>query len=32
MAGNKNANVFPDPVAEIPIMSRPNNAIGHPWL
>ena len=32
MAGSKKASVFPDPVAEMPIMSRPNKAMGHPWL
>ena len=34
MAGNKKARVFPEPVDEIPIMSRPARAIGHPcdWI
>jgi hypothetical protein len=32
IAGKRNASVFPDPVAEIPIISLPNKAIGHPWL
>ena len=32
MAGSKKASVFPDPVALMPIMSRPNKAIGQPWL
>ena len=32
MAGSKKARVFPDPVALMPIMSRPNKAIGQPWL
>jgi hypothetical protein len=29
--GNKNANVFPLPVAEIPIISLPKRAMGQPW-
>jgi hypothetical protein len=28
--GRRKANVFPDPVAEIPTISRPIKAIGHP--
>lgn len=31
MAGNKNAKVFPDPVADMPIISLPNKAMGQPW-
>ena len=30
-AGIRNANVFPDPVAAIPIASRPVNKIGQHW-
>lgn len=32
MAGRRKARVFPDPVAEMPIISRPSRAMGHPWL
>lgn len=30
IAGNKYDNVLPDPVADIPTISLPDNAIGHP--
>mmetsp|Transcript_13120 Transcript_13120/g.25790 ORF Transcript_13120/g.25790 Transcript_13120/m.25790 type:complete len:349 (-) Transcript_13120:590-1636(-) len=29
--GSRNAQVFPDPVSAIPIMSRPDSATGQPW-
>jgi len=34
MAGSKKASVLPLPVAEMPIMSRPRSAMGHPcdWI
>jgi len=34
IAGRRKASVFPDPVAEMPTISRPINAIGHPgaWI
>lgn len=32
MAGRRKASVFPLPVALIPTMFRPFNAMGHPWL
>jgi hypothetical protein len=31
MPGSKKARVLPLPVAEIPIMSLPSSAMGHPW-
>ncbi len=34
MAGNKKAKVFPEPVDEMPIISRPAKAMGQPcdWI
>ena len=34
MAGNKKARVFPEPVDEMPIISRPAKAMGQPcdWI
>ena len=32
MAGSRKARVLPEPVAEMPIISLPSSAIGHPWL
>lgn len=32
MAGSENASVLPDPVKAMPIMSRPEKAVGIPWI
>jgi hypothetical protein len=31
MPGSRNASVLPEPVREMPIMSRPRSAMGQPW-